>query len=444
MPAPPSPAPLHGRPGSPPQPPPAPPGERPRFPAALRDRPRFPAALRDRPRFPAALRDRLGSLAALHGRPGSLPGPWPDAVLAVLVLVVQLWPFLSRDNPHGGPWHWWGYAVVAASAVPLVWRRRAPVTVLLAVLVAISLYDVVDGVAAQPIWYGGLIATYTVAAHSARLTRTAMLAVTVIGGLLLVGSSETALRGVVLFVTAYAVGRASASSRAHAAALEERAARLEHERRVEAERAAERERARIARDMHDILAHAVSLMVVQAEAGPVVVRSDPARAEAAFDAIAAAGRDAMVQLRRTLGALKEDTGPRTPRPTLGDLAELPGQVTGTGLDVVVSASGEPRPLLPDIEVAAYRVAQEALTNVIKHAGATRAEIRLDWQDDILMISITDDGCGSGGSLPAGGNGLIGIRERAAALGGTATAGPRPDGPGFRVLVRLPLTEAVRA
>ncbi|GAA3130612.1 hypothetical protein GCM10010466_21570 [Planomonospora alba] len=403
-----------------------------------------PARVRDRLESLAPLRDRLESLAPLRDRLRSLPPPWLDAALAALVLVVQLWPFLSRDNPHGGPWHWWGYVVVVASAVPLVWRRRAPVAVLLAVLAAVSLYDVVDEVAAQPIWYGGLVATYTVAACSARLTGVVLLAVTVIGGLLLVGSSETALRGVVLFVTAYAIGRASAASRAHAAALEERAARLEHERRVEAERAAERERARIARDMHDILAHAVSLMVVQAEAGPVVVRSDPARAEAVFDAIAAAGRDAMVQLRRTLDALKEEAGPRAPRPTLGDLAALPGQVTGTGLDVAVSVSGEPRPLLPDVEVAVYRVAQEALTNVIKHAGATRAEIRLVWQDDTLMISITDDGRGSGASLPAGGNGLIGIRERAAALGGTATAGSRTDGPGFRVLVRLPLAEAVRA
>ncbi|WP_030925794.1 histidine kinase [Streptosporangium amethystogenes] len=111
------------------------------------------------------------------------------------------------------------------------------------------------------------------------------------------------MRGVVLFA-AYAAGRAAAVSRNHAAALEERAAQLQRERQVEAERAAERERARIARDMHDILAHSVSLMVVQAEAGPVVVRSDPDRAEATFDAIAASGRDAMVQLRRLLGVLR--------------------------------------------------------------------------------------------------------------------------------------------
>lgn len=357
---------------------------------------------------------------------------------------VQLWPFLSHENPDTVPWHWWGYTVVVAAAVPMAWRRRAPVAALICTLGATSLYDLVDEVPSQPIWYGGLITLYTVAAYSSRLPRVIMLVFSVGGGLILVGSSETALRGVVLFVAAYAIGRASAASRAYATALEERASRLEYDRQAEIERAAERERARIARDMHDILAHAVSLMVVQAEAGPVVVRSDPARAEAAFDAIASAGRDAMVQLRRMLTALKEDTGSRAPQPTIDDLAELADQVSDAGLDVTYSTSGDRRPLLPDIEVAAYRVTQEALTNIVKHAGATRADIRLLWQDDTLMIIITDDGRGSGPSFPSGGNGLIGIRERAAAFGGSAAMGPRPDGPGFQVLVRLPLAQAVPA
>ena len=386
----------------------------------------------------------LPFFATVRSRLKSLPPLWVDAALAVLVMIAQLGPFLSRQTPSAGPWHWWGYAVVIATAVPLVWRRRAPAVVLAVVLVTGALYDLVDNVPSQPIWYGGLIALYTVAAYSPRRPRVAMLVFSVSGGLLLVGSSETALRGVVQFVAAYAIGRASAAAWAYAAALEERASRLEYERRIETERAAERERARIARDMHDILAHAVSLMVVQAEAGPVVVRSDPARAEAAFDAIASAGRDAMVQLRRMLGTLKEDASPRAPQPTIDDLAKLADRVSGTGLDVACSTSGEPRPLLADVEVAAYRVAQEALTNVVKHAGATRADIRLIWQDDTLVISITDDGHGSGASFPSGGNGLIGIRERAAAFGGSVTAGPRPDGPGFQVLVRLPLAEAVTA
>ncbi|WP_223167565.1 sensor histidine kinase [Nonomuraea sp. SYSU D8015] len=369
----------------------------------------------------------------------ALPHLWVDGVLAGVITVVQLWPLISAQSYTGQPWHWWGYVVAIGASVPLVWRRRAPVTVLVISLGTSALYDLAEPLANQPIWYGVLVAFYTVAAYSSPGYRMAMLIVALVGALLTVGSWETALRGVVQIVAAYAIGRAAATSRAHAAALEERAARLERERRMEAERAAERERARIARDMHDILAHAVSLMVVQAEAGPVVVRSDPARAEAAFDAIAAAGRDAMVQLRRLLGVLKEDEhAPRVPQPTIAELPALAGQVGGTGLDVAFAESGEPRPLAPDSAVAAYRITQEALTNIVKHSGADRADIRLTWEDDNLMIDITDNGPGAGRELPSGGNGLIGIRERAAACGGTATAGPRPDGAGFVVSVRLPL------
>ncbi|WP_197289653.1 sensor histidine kinase [Saccharothrix sp. NRRL B-16348] len=344
--------------------------------------------------------------------------------LPALVAVVQLWPFLARDDSY----HWWGCAVVIASAVPLLWRREAPLAALAASLVATGLYDLGGDVPAQPVWYGGIVALHAVAAHSGRRARAVALVGSVGGTLALVGSSETALRTVVLFAAAYGLGRATAAS-------EERAARLERERLVEAERAAERERARIARDMHDILSHAVSVMVVQAEAGPVVLRADPARAEAAFDAIAAAGRDAMVQLRGILAVLKSDDGPHAPQPTIDDLPGLADQVRNAGLDVGFTGSGEPLALRPDVAVAAYRITQEALTNVVKHAGAARVDVRLDWQDDSLMISITDDG--RGGAPRGGGHGLIGVHERAAACGGTASAGPRADRSGFQVLVRLP-------
>ncbi|MER6946687.1 histidine kinase [Nonomuraea sp. NPDC000554] len=383
----------------------------------------------------------LPLVAVLRRRARALPPLLVDGALAALVALIQLWPLLSREDPADIPWDWWGYVVAVLASAPLVWRRRAPVVVLIASLCAGALYDLADHVADQPIWYGSLIALYTVAATRARWISTTLLVVTIGGGLLVAGSSATVLRGSVLFFSVYAIGRAAATSRAHAAALKERAAQLERERQLEAERAAERERARIARDMHDILAHAVSLMVVQAEAGPVVVRSNPARAEAAFDAIAAAGRDAMTQLRRMLGVLKENEAPRAPQPTIDDLAALAGQVSGAGLEVGYTVEGEPRPLAPDCAVAAYRVAQEALTNIVKHAGAARADIRLIWEDDSLVIDITDDGRGASRDLPSGGHGLIGIRERAAACGGTATAGPRADGPGFAVSARLPLARA---
>jgi signal transduction histidine kinase len=375
---------------------------------------------------------------SLRGRLRSLSPVWLDVGLVVLVMAVQLWPFLSRANPAGGPWHWWGYAVVTAAALPLLWRRRGPVAALLTSLVATGLYDAFGAVPAQPIWYGGLVALYTVAACCPQWIRVAMLAVT-IGGSLVIGSSETALRSSVLFVAAYAIGRASAASRAHAAALRERAERLEHERQVETERAAERERARIARDMHDILSHAVTVMVVQAEAGPVVLGSDPARAEAAFDAIASAGRDAMIQLRRILTVLRTDDGPHAPQPTLDDLTTLVGNAFDTGVTMTYAVSGEPLPVSADVEIAVYRITQEAITNIVRHADAGHADIRLVWGHGALVIDIADDGRGAPSSLPSGGNGLIGIRERAAACGGDATTGPRPDGRGFRVRARFPVT-----
>jgi signal transduction histidine kinase len=345
-----------------------------------------------------------------------------DIGLVVLVVAVQLWPFLTRTSQTGLPWEAWGYVCVVGSAVPLLWRRRAPVAALVTSLVATALYDLADTVPEQPIWYAGLVAAYTVAAGSPRWVHVALLVVG-IGGTVVFKSSETALRSAVLFIAVYAIGRAVATARAHAE-------RLEHERQVEAERAAERERARIARDMHDILSHAVSVMVVQAEAGPVVLAKDPARAEAAFDVIAAAGRDAMVQLRRILTVLKTDDDPHAPQPTLDDLPKL---VRDSGVGLAVE--GAPFPVSPDVELAVYRITQEAITNIIRHARASTADVRLTWKDEGLTVDITDDGRGA--PVTAGGNGLIGIRERAAACGGTAVAGPRPDGPGFRVTARFP-------
>ncbi|MGI5273238.1 sensor histidine kinase [Nonomuraea sp. CA-218870] len=378
-------------------------------------------------------------VTVLRRRARALPPLLVDGALALLITGAQLWPLLTTRQADGLPWDWWGYAVAVTASVPLVWRRRAPLTTLMVSLVVSLSYDLADHVAEQPVWYGTLVGYYTVAALSPRRTRMLLLGCTAAGMFFLPGSADTALRSSMLLVAAYATGRAAAGSRAHAAALEERAARLERERELEAERAAERERARIARDMHDILAHAVSLMVVQAEAGPVAVRKDPARAEAAFDAIAGAGRDAMEQIRRMLGVLKEQKAPRAPQPTIDDLPGLAAQVSAAGPEVTFAVTGEPRPVPAGCAVAAYRIVQEALTNIVKHAGATHAGVRLTWEDDSLMIDVMDDGRGGGRALPSGGHGLIGIRERAAACGGTATAGPRQDAPGFRVSARLPLS-----
>ncbi|MBM7443072.1 sensor histidine kinase [Streptomyces sp. HB132] len=373
-----------------------------------------------------------------------------DTGLTALVAAAQLWPFAARAGGGGGPWSGWGVLVVLASAVPLYWRRSHPIPVLLVSLAATSSYDYVGEVPPQPVWYAGVVAIHSVAERSGRWARNTVVAATVLGSFAL-ASSESGLRMSVLCVAAYALGRAAAAGRAHAE-------RLERERLAEVEKAALAERARIARDMHDILSHAVSLMVVQAEAGPVVLATDPARAERAFDAIAGAGRDAMVQLRGILKVLGPDRAPqpeRTPQPTLADLPVL---TAGSGLTVECTQTdgsaitvGYPQPdgaghplLAPHVETAAFRIVQEALTNIVRHAGTDRARLHLHWQEDqgIVQFDITDDGVATGQrpvrSLPSGGHGLINIRERARSCGGTAECGPRTDGPGFRVRARLPL------
>ncbi|MFE9621865.1 sensor histidine kinase [Streptomyces sp. NPDC006527] len=366
-----------------------------------------------------------------------------DSALAALVLFAASlqWIFPDEGGERLTPLGW---ILGAATAVPLVWRRRAP----FATAVAVSTATTVQAIHHAPppdVMYGGLVALHATAALSGPAQRRFMLLGWLIGVSVTIDHEESAdpyeyafqLLGV---VCAYALGVLARVQRAYATELEDRARRLERERAADTERARAQERSRIARDMHDILAHAVSLMVVQAEAGPVVVRSDPARAEAAFDAIATTGRDAMTQLRRILGVLKEEEGGasarRLPQPQVSALAELVRQVAAsTGLRIALRASGEPRPLPPDAEVAAYRVVQEALTNTVKHAYASSAVVELDWTKEALTVTVTDDGRGP---VPGadGGHGLVGIRERAAACGGTAEAGRGPDG-GFRVVVRLP-------
>ncbi|WP_210587777.1 sensor histidine kinase [Streptomyces sp. GESEQ-35] len=368
-----------------------------------------------------------------------------DGALAALVLFAAslqwIFPGDSDDKLT-----WQGWLLAAATAVPLVWRRRAPFTTACLVSTATPVMAVYHAPPPEVV-YGGLIVLYTMAAQGRVWQRRFMLVGWILGVSLVMQHKDAPLPFEYAFqllsiVCAYGFGILARVQRAYTAALVDRARRLERERTADTARATAQERARIARDMHDILAHAVSLMVVQAEAGPVVVRSDPARAEAAFDAIAGAGRDAMAQLRRILGVLKDEqrdgAGQRLPQPGVAALPGLVRQVTeSTGLHVELRMTGKPRPLPPDTEVAAYRVVQEALTNTVKHAYASSATVALDWLEDELRVVVTDDGRGPSG--PGGGHGLIGIRERAAACGGSVRTGRGPDG-GFQVVVRLPAAD----
>ncbi|WP_443065469.1 sensor histidine kinase [Streptomyces sp. NBC_00536] len=371
-----------------------------------------------------------------------------DLGLTLLVQLAVTMPFVVPRSAEVPPADWASYAMTTLGVLPLIWRRRAPVTVLVAILAVGGAYKLaVDG-PGQPIPYAGLIAFYTVALLCTARVRLAVGALTVLAVAVSVGRGTGTARELLftLFVSgaAYALGRLQHTRQAYTAAVEDRAAQLERANRIEAEQAAARERARIAREMHDILSHAVSIMIVQAEAGPVAVRRAPERAEAAFEAIAETGRDAMTQLRTMLGVLRtDDTSPRRPQPGIEELADLLDRVRGSGLEVAYERTGEVRALPAALEATVHRVVQEALTNVVKHAGATRVTVTLEYGPRALGVTVTDDGRGpaTGAATRAagGGHGLIGIRERAAAHGGTAESGPAPGGRGFRLRVSLAIT-----
>ncbi|GIH25856.1 two-component sensor histidine kinase [Acrocarpospora phusangensis] len=344
-----------------------------------------------------------------------------DGALAVGVTLATLGPLLLPD-----PKPWWIIGLGLAASAPVWWRRRAPLLVAVVVGAAMSIMVMWE----KPFLpFGPLLAVYTIADLSPtwkRLAAIPAIVAAVGASLVLPGENAETFRLMgTAFVAAYALGTSVRASRSRAAELAERARRREQEQIA----GVAEERTRIARDMHDIVTHSVGLMVVQAEAGPVVVRSDPDKAEAAFAAIADTGRSALTELRGLLTALRSPGEPLSqPR-----LANLPALLERSGLDVESGTTGNPRPVAESVEAAVYRIVQEALTNVRKHAGVHAARVTLTWRET-LTVEIADDGRG-----PAGGTGygLAGMRERAAACGGTLSAGPGRDG-GFSVKAAFPL------
>ncbi|QFZ19388.1 sensor histidine kinase [Saccharothrix syringae] len=237
-------------------------------------------------------------------------------------------------------------------------------------------------------------------------------------------------------VSVWATGRWVRTSREHARDLEAR-------RELEARQAVVEERARIARELHDVVSHAVTVVVLQAAGGRRVLDRDPARAHRVFDTIERVGEEAMGELRRMLDVLRTDgvTGPAEPRSGVADLPRLLDSVRAVGVGVALRVTGEPRTVAPSVDLAVYRVVQEGLTNVTKHAGAdASAEVRLTWAGDRVEVEVTDDG---GGAAPrrglSTGHGLPGLRERLAVLGGDLTAGQLHGG-GFRLTAVLPVAD----
>jgi signal transduction histidine kinase len=242
------------------------------------------------------------------------------------------------------------------------------------------------------------------------------------------------------YLSAYFFGSTMRNRRLYAEQLEERALLLERERDEEAKRAVADERLRIAQELHDVVAHSMGVIAVQAGVGAHVIDKDPAEAKKSLEAISQTSRSTLTEIRRMLGVLREDEGAEyAPAPGLADLDRLVHDLGTAGVEVAVHVDGTACELPPGVDFTAYRIVQEALTNVLKHAGPARAQVQIGYGPKQLTLRVLDDGRGVNGRSADGGHGLIGMRERVAVYGGEFHAGPRAGG-GFGVTVTLPYGE----
>lgn len=331
-------------------------------------------------------------------------------------------------------------APVLLQTLPLLVRRRYPLPVLAVVLSASIATQFVVGV--MPPFALGL-ALYTVASHTERRValRAGVVTLVTLVVLLLARDGFDAKESVahlIIFASAtWILGDNVRTKRAYYRELEERAERLEREREESIRRAAADEQERIARELHDVIAHSVSVMVVQAAAANDIFERQPERAREALRSIEESGRSALTELRRLLGIVRtHERGRLDPQPGLAALEELIEQVRATGLEVELELDGKLGELPSGVDLSAYRIVQEALTNTLKHAQATHARVRLVRGAQELAIEVTDDGAGPG-KESTNGHGLIGMRERVTLLGGVLDAGAQAGG-GFAVKVRLPI------
>ena len=333
--------------------------------------------------------------------------------------------------------------VVAGLA--LAFRRLAPLLTVAAVLGAIAAESLL-GVSLQkpdaPLLMA-LVAVYTAGAYLSLRDAVAGLALAIAGigasfaGSSTNGHSDFAFTSVVV-TAGWLVGRGMHGRVTQTAALAERTQRLALEAEAERASAIAEERRRIARDLHDVIAHSVSVMVVQAGAAEDLLDRDPAGVREPIRAVQETGRGALVEISRLLGLLREDGAELglAPQPRLDELPELVEQTEAAGLPVGLRIEGTPRPLPLGVDLSVYRIAQEALTNARKHSAGARAHVLLRYGDDTVELAVENDGVASANGH-SGGHGLIGMRERVAVFGGTLEAGPSPAG-GFRVVARLPL------
>jgi signal transduction histidine kinase len=387
-------------------------------------------------RDPGALRRLFGSWRAFARARVRLT----DCALACAVCAAGL---VSAELAHLSGWAW---PLTLLLALPLAWRRRAPINVFL-VITAVAF---VQWLASLELLadIALLAALYTVAAHRPQRAAVAGAIILESGAILAaVRWGESALATFAflsgLVVAALASGLYVRARRLHIAGLVERAAQLELERDQQALLAAAAERARISREMHDVVAHSLAVVISLANGATAKLGRDPEQCREALESISDVGRQALADTRRLLSVLRteEAAAARSLQPGIEEITDLVDRAAATGLAAPLTVRGDPVPVAAGLALSAYRIVQEAITNAVKHAqGATTVAVELTWTPSHLGIAVTDDGKGEGGSAgAASGFGLTGIHERAAACGGTATSGPRQHG-GWMVTATIPITQ----
>ncbi|HET6753424.1 MAG TPA: histidine kinase [Jiangellaceae bacterium] len=332
-------------------------------------------------------------------------------------------------------------ALLLAGLSSLIWRRPPALPVLMASIVIFALYDLA-GSASPLLAFAPLMALYAVAANSRPVVSGGAAAALAVGAVAVFLANTGPLDDDILdyllsVATAWLLGYGVWLNRARTSLLADQAAQLTREQAAQTQTAVRQEQTRIARELHDIVAHRVVVMVAQAGASTRMFDADPQRARHALKSIEILGREALTEMRRLLGVLwTHDEGSKAPQPGLADLPDLIAQIERAGLPVELRISGQPRTLPAGVELSAYRIVQEALTNTLKHAGPARADVELRYHPDLLEVRVDDDGQGSSSLLKAG-QGVVSMRQRAALVGGEVSLGPR-SGTGFQVAAKLPL------
>lgn len=388
----------------------------------------------------------------------ALPPGRQDLLLAIVLAAYNVGSLIPEASQLHLPYL--GFALAAAQALPLAWRRSWPVLVFFAVGIPRTLYDQLS-IGFAPLPLAPAIAYYTVMDRSSTKTRVLMSALLLVGivrSQMLPGHNEPYDFFVVALVFAAAgmAGLLGRTRRAYLAEVEARAEQAEAERDRQVGLAAATERARIARELHDVVAHHVSLMAVQSEAAAALLPDRPAEAGKSVEIIGTTAREALTELRRLLGVLRDPAGAQDgrggtePAPSVSDLDQVLAHVRGAGLAVDLRIEGSPARLTPGVDLTAYRIVQEALTNTVRHSGATAAAVTVSYEPGYVTVSVTDSGHGAsspvavvpqprngnGDAVRSGGFGLAGIAERVASCGGSLSVGPMNQG-GFAVTARLP-------